>query len=168
MVFDIPNIRAPFEERYEIMKTLMKENKYAKVVDQIKINNVEEMNINFNDIINKNGEGIMLRQPDSFYESKRSKTLLKVKEFQDAEAIVIGYQNGSNRNNGRLGALIVKWEDTNMGSSIFKVGSGFDDNQRIHYKTLFPIGTIITVKYFELGSLGNPRFPIYLSIRQPE
>jgi len=36
----------------------------------------------------------MLRQPGSLYVSKRSKTLLKVKTFYDAEAKVIGYEPG--------------------------------------------------------------------------
>ena len=36
----------------------------------------------------------MLRQPGSLYVSKRSKTLVKVKTFYDAEAKVIGYEPG--------------------------------------------------------------------------
>ena len=34
------------------------------------------------------GEGMMIRDPDSKYEGKRSDTLLKVKKFDDAEAVV--------------------------------------------------------------------------------
>lgn len=39
----------------------------------------------------------MLRQPGSLYVGKRSKTLLKVKTFYDAEAKVIGYEAGKVR-----------------------------------------------------------------------
>lgn len=37
---------------------------------------------------------VMLRKPKSIYEGKRSKTLLKVKTFYDAEAEVVGYVDG--------------------------------------------------------------------------
>lgn len=36
----------------------------------------------------------MLRDPDSFYEGKRSKDLLKVKTAMDAEATIIGLVDG--------------------------------------------------------------------------
>ena len=37
----------------------------------------------------RGGEGLMLRQPGSKYVAGRSSTLLKVKTFHDAEAVVI-------------------------------------------------------------------------------
>lgn len=37
------------------------------------------------------GEGLMLRNPYSYYENKRTKNLLKVKKFFDAEAEIIGH-----------------------------------------------------------------------------
>jgi DNA ligase-1 len=42
-------------------------------------------------VLKLKGEGLMLKDPESFYEKKRSKKLLKVKKFDDAEAIVIGH-----------------------------------------------------------------------------
>jgi DNA ligase-1 len=39
----------------------------------------------------KNGEGMMIKDPECKYESKRSDKLLKVKKFEDAEATVIGH-----------------------------------------------------------------------------
>lgn len=40
---------------------------------------------------------LMLREPGSLYVAKRSKTLLKVKTFLDAEAVVVGYEDGKVR-----------------------------------------------------------------------
>ena len=34
----------------------------------------------------------MLRDPESFYENRRSNSLLKVKTFYDDEAVVLGYK----------------------------------------------------------------------------
>ena len=45
------------------------------------------------DRVNKEeGEGLMLRDPESFYENRRSHSLLKVKTFHDDEATVIGFK----------------------------------------------------------------------------
>ena len=45
---------------------------------------------------------------NSQYEGKRSGTLLKIKTFYDAEAIVTGYAAGKGRNKGVTGALKCK------------------------------------------------------------
>ncbi len=49
----------------------------------------------------------MLRDPESYYQKERSKTLLKVKVFLDDEATVIGYSDGKGLRLG-IGALIVE------------------------------------------------------------
>ena len=42
-------------------------------------------------ILKLEGEGVMLKNPKSFYERKKSKNLLKIKKFEDAEAVVIAH-----------------------------------------------------------------------------
>jgi DNA ligase-1 len=69
------------------------------------------------------GEGVMLKDPNSSYERKRSFKLLKVKRFEDAEATVYDYQKGTGRITGKVGALLVREKD----GTEFKIGSGFDD-----------------------------------------
>jgi DNA ligase-1 len=62
----------------------------------------------------------MLRHPESFYEYRRSKFLLKVKTFADSEAIVTGYEEGIGRCKDICGALKVR----TMAGVCFSVGSG--------------------------------------------
>jgi len=50
-------------------------------------------------------EGIIIREPSSFYETKRSKLLLKMKIGEDDEATVIDYDVGKGKYTGLLGAL---------------------------------------------------------------
>ena len=69
------------------------------------------------------GEGVMIKDPKSSYERKRSYALLKVNRFEDAEATIVGHQKGTGRCSGMLGALLVKEKD----GTEFKIGSGFDD-----------------------------------------
>jgi len=65
----------------------------------------------------------MLKDPSSSYEQTRSFSLLKVKKYEDDEAVVIGHLKGTGRCSGMLGALQVKMKD----GTVFKIGSGFDD-----------------------------------------
>lgn len=50
----------------------------------------------------------MLREPESMYENRRSKSLLKVKTFYDDQAEVIGHKPGTGRCAGMCGALRVR------------------------------------------------------------
>ena len=56
-------------------------------------------------IIADKGEGMMVKDPKSKYESKRSVLLLKVKKFEDTEATVVGHARGEGRCSDMLGAL---------------------------------------------------------------
>ena len=58
--------------------------------------------------IEKGAEGAMLRPSNSIYEYKRSKLLLKWKPSLDAEAIVIGYNEGMGRLKEKLGTFQVQ------------------------------------------------------------
>jgi DNA ligase-1 len=100
----------------------------------------------------------MLRQPGSKYEAGRSATLLKVKSFRDAEAIVIGHLDGAGKHKGRLGALQVR-----LPSGVeFSVGTGFSDKERGSPPA---VGTTVTFRYQELSEAGVPRFPSYVGAR---
>ena len=53
------------------------------------------MMIIFEKLTKQGAEGVMLRAPNSPYEGKRSKYLLKVKQLFDAECRIIGYKKGN-------------------------------------------------------------------------
>jgi DNA ligase-1 len=77
-------------------------------------------------------EGIMIKDIDAKYECKRSSSWLKMKPFIEVSLAVISVEEGTGKNEGRLGALICEGEDD--GKSIrVNVGSGFTDDQRSEY-----------------------------------
>jgi DNA ligase-1 len=166
MVFDIPLVHKKFRERYNIMEQLLKDVRHVQLVEHIEIKNIEQFNKLHKQWVSEGAEGSMLRNPDSFYENKRSNMLLKVKDFLDDEAIVEGMEFGDGRNSDVMGNLIVRWAPHANKSykGTFDVGSGFTDEQRKNWKTLFKKGTTITVKYFEIQKSGKPRFPIFQNI----
>lgn len=75
-------------------------------------------------IIDIKGEGLMLKDPKSSYANNRSDKLLKVKKFDDAEAVVLGHEGGTGKYVGMMGAIRVQHCDTGVK---FKIGSGFND-----------------------------------------
>lgn len=56
------------------------------------------------------------------YEGRRSGTLLKIKTFYDAEALVTGYMAGKGRNKGVAGALKCKMASGKVGFTIILTG----------------------------------------------
>ena len=98
-----------------------------------------------------NWEGFMLRK-DVVYEGKRTKNLLKVKKFYDAEYTVVDVDFDDHEvvREGRsetIKMLAQVWIE-HKGHRV-KVGSGFTQEQRIQYMTENIVGKLITVQYFE-------------------
>tara|TARA_B100000989_G_scaffold294024_1_gene272320 strand:- start:833 stop:2089 length:1257 start_codon:yes stop_codon:yes gene_type:complete len=98
-----------------------------------------------------NWEGVMLRK-DISYEGKRSKNLLKVKKFFDAEYKVIDFDCDEHEvvRDGKsvtMKMLSQVWIE-HKGYKV-KVGSGFTQEQRLEYMDGSIVGKIITVQYFE-------------------
>jgi DNA ligase-1 len=160
LVFDAPEARGGFEKRIEWLSEATPKwgNQYLQVHAQSECEGVESLLAELKRIEGLGGEGLMLRKPGSKYEFGRSSTLLKVKTFHDAEAVVVGHEAGKGRHKGRLGALAVKLPNGTQ----FSVGTGFSDKQRENPPA---IGATITFRYQELTEAGVPRFPIFVGER---
>jgi DNA ligase 1 len=77
-------------------------------------------------------EGIMIKDPVAVYENKRTTAWLKQKPYIEVSLTVVGVEEGTGKNLGRLGALIVEGVDD--GKLIrTNVGSGLTDSDRIVY-----------------------------------
>jgi DNA ligase-1 len=74
-------------------------------------------------------EGIMIKELDAPYLCKRNDAWLKWKPTKSYDLTVVGVEEGTGKNVGRLGALIC--EGTDHGCDIrVNVGSGLTDQQR--------------------------------------
>ena len=112
------------------------------------------------------GEGLMINLMEGTYECKRTKKLLKVKTFKDADVLVTGIVEGTGKNLGKLGAVEVKFLH-NGKEMTCEVGSGFTDDERLiyweHPENI--VGKVIEVKYFEVTQ--NEKDKTKYSLRFP-
>lgn len=111
-------------------------------------------------------EGCMVNL-DVPYECKRTKNLIKVKQFYTYDLKIVGYEEGEGRNKGTLGSFIVEYKNNTV-----KVGSGYSDSERKNFweNREDYIGRIIEVKYKEISKDKNTgkeslQFPIYVGLR---
>lgn len=165
-------------------------NKNISIVDQRLVNNEKMLLEAEEEFIEKGYEGIMLRGPEGKYKYGRSTVkggeLLKLKRFEDSEAEIIGYEEEMHNANeakknafgrtersshqanlvgkGRLGALLVRDIHTKVE---FKIGTGFDETERIDlWQSRDKLeGQIVKYKSFKIGVKNKPRHPVYLGPR---
>lgn len=81
------------------------------------------------DAVNGGYEGIMIKDPSAPYECKRTTSWLKLKPFIEVSLEVVDVEEGTGRNQGRLGALVCSGEDDGRHISV-NCGSGFSDDDR--------------------------------------
>ena len=81
------------------------------------------------DAIDHGYEGIMIKDPEAIYECKRSVSWLKQKPFIEVSLQVIEVEEGTGRNVGKLGALVLEGVDDDKAIRV-NCGSGFSDSDR--------------------------------------
>lgn len=120
--------------------------------------------------IARDQEGIMINICDAPYEFKRSWNLMKVKKMNTVDLEIVGFEEGSGRLAGTLGAIHVRYKDGN----IVKVGSGFSDELRkLIWKNAWleqtDLGKIVEIQYFEETTNADGgislRFPVFKDFR---
>lgn len=169
MVFDIPDRKAGVvEERWDRLRETVRDVgvKQLQFVPQTPCQSKEQLYKLLDIVAGQGAEGLMLRQPRSLYDYKRSSTLLKVKKYIYDEATVVAYQESEIETAGKahligsMGALIC---DSKFGR--IKIGTGFSENVRLNPPK---IGAVITYKYLKLTAKGVPYAPVFVAVRDYE
>lgn len=163
-----------------------------QMVSSEEVVNEEELMEAYSGFMAKGYEGLIIRGTYSRYKYGRSTIneghLLKYKQFEDAEAKIIGFKermhnaNEQQRDNlghskrssakagkvatGTLGAFVCL---SLCGRIEFDLGTGFNDDQRSSYwsdqESL--LGRIVKYRYFDGGAYEKPRHPVFLGFRDP-
>jgi DNA ligase-1 len=185
--------------RMEDMKKFVEEHPEILTASPVKIvplvpteiNTIEDLLKYETEVLEQGFEGVMLRTAHGPYKFGRSTlkegSLVKMKKFDDDEAIVIGfnelmkntnektkdefgYAKRSSHKSGKvdqdtLGSLDVNWNGIH-----FSIGSGFTAEQRKEFWNDRDnlVGKIVKFKYFATGMKEAPRFPIFLGFRSED
>ena len=122
-------------------------------------------------------EGVMIKDINAPYECKRTHAWLKAKPFIEITLKVVAVEEGTGRNEGRLGAIIVEGEDDGYNYRL-NCGSGFTDSQRDEYWTerASLIGQLIEIRAdartksqdSDTYSLRFPRFKTFRGFKAGE
>lgn len=196
-VFDYvtDSLTKPYMDRMQDLKDWHEENNHPniKLWTPVILNSVEELNEYEVHCLNYGYEGVMVRSLTGPYKCGRGTLregyLLKIKRFDDAEAVVVGYEELMHNDNeakkdafgrtersshkenkrpaGVLGKLILKHPETGIE---FGCGTGFDAAQR---KKLWEnpdelLGKLVKYKSFNIGVKEAPRHPVFLGFRDKE
>lgn len=164
-VFDAITAHKPFHVRLAELRgdTRLAGHSFIQLVEQSRVESHDHLMEQHAEIVAAGGEGLIIRDPNSAYEFKRSSSMLKVKGWHELEAECVGVVVGKGKYIGMIGALECKMPDGQR----FQCGSGLVDAQRGWATECF-VGKQITVKFFELTPNGVPRFPIFKAVRDYE
>ena len=184
----------PFELRLKDLEEVVQgsNNKWMVAVPQLLAHSSETIITTETTFLSQGYEGLMIRGCDSPYKNGRSTKkegyLLKLKKFEDAEAVVIGFVEATTNTNeleknelglskrshkkagkvraGYLGAFLVK--DLKTGTE-FEIGTGDgltkDIRAHIWNNQDKYLNKLIKYKHQPSGSKDKPRFPVWLGFR---
>jgi DNA ligase-1 len=144
----------------------IKETNSIKLVETVLCENKASLDRLYEDYVSQGFEGQMIRT-DCKYEQKRSKGLLKRKEFQDNEYTILDIIQGEGNKTGIAGAMTFKNERGIQFNSNIKGNREYLKDLWINRHVY--IGKQATVKYFNLTPDNEiPRFPYVVGIRDYE
>lgn len=149
-------------QRKKRLDALLNDTEHIKKVSFKKLTSIEELQTLYNIALKNGFEGVMLKEINSVYSYNRSSSWLKVKEIQSDEFLCIDVIEGTGRNKGRLGAIVIQ-----TGETTCNVGGGFSDEQRVYYwnNKHKIINQIVEIAYQSKTINGKLRSPRFLRVR---
>ena len=149
-----------WKRKQALLNMNFSDKEHLNLVDFVTIDNFNELWYYFDAVKNTGGEGVMLKDIDSFYERKRSKSWIKVKAVNSITLLTVGVEEGQGKYKNKIGKLICQTSD---GLVNLKVGSGLKDEDRDKDFDYF-INKYVEVEYTDAYYLDNvlvvdfPRF----------
>lgn len=164
-IYDFPFWDDKFSARYDELKKVLsfaKGNPALQLVETLEVMSENGVVKAYENFVEEGYEGAMVRL-DTKYEQKRTKNLLKYKEFKDAEYEILNVVEGVGNRSGGAGAIVCKNRDGSTFNSNIK-GSREFCKQMLLKKDEY-IGQIATIQFFNLTVDGVPRFPYFIGLR---
>jgi len=168
-IFDLiaPDPNMPFVSRWKLANSYVKKDPTNRLT--IVPNYLVRTKQDIEDLLAKNladgYEGVMIRDPKSVYQGRRSYFLQKYKKFDDEEFEVIGFQEGQGND---IGTVI--WVcKTAAGKTFTTRPKGTREEKKLLFQNATDyIGEMLTVKFQDYTVAGIPRFPVGITFRDYE
>ncbi len=161
----------PFKDRIMDLTDHRLNNDWDNVLQAVEtyaVANLEEV-MDFHTMYRNGGyEGTMLRfGEDGYGTDKRSRKLLKVKEFHDAEFKVIGYEEGKPYIRGNKKYRVPVWIcETESGGTFNVTAAGNMHEKAVEWENRDEcVGSMLTVKFHNMSKDNIPQLPIALQWR---
>jgi ATP-dependent DNA ligase/predicted DNA-binding WGR domain protein len=152
---------APFSTRHDLLKGLHLEG----ALQQVPTHSISSDDIGdwHNQFLQQGYEGTMIRtdKDKTYRQGARSSSLLKLKNFQDAEYLCTNIKQ--EKHEDTLGSL----ECVTSSGQVFHARPKLTDEERkqLWLRPQDVVNHLVTVKYFEITDAGVPRFPVVIKIR---
>lgn len=156
---------------YDCMDALQRSSRQLShlvtLVETKKVENDYEARRMFEELLAAGQEGIILKTKEGIWENKRSKNLIKFKGELECDLRVVDWEEGTGKNVGRLGALVL---ESDCGGVRVNVGTGFSDADRDSINPSNSIGRIVAVKYNaritdKTSSVASLFLPVFVEFR---
>lgn len=164
-IYDLPSYPGIFSERNAELKRIFAENpdifdSSFVLVDTYKVTDKSEVQKYLEKFVSEGYEGAIVRL-DAEYENKRSKNLLKVKQFQDEEYSIVRIEEGRGNLAGKAGRIVVDVDGVEVAAGL---KFSHEEAQEIWENREQYIGKKATIKYFNKTEDGSLRFPKCIQI----
>lgn len=154
-VYDIADNHFTFEERTEMLSHFPDYFSHVKFVETKSCVNHKEIQLAHKYYTSEGYEGLMVRDPSSLYQFKRTKGLLKFKSFVDSEFDIVGVEAGKDK------TVVFKCKTPNGFVFGVTMHGNKDDNQKYLTKHSLWKGKKLTISYVRLT--GKNRTPFHIN-----
>lgn len=137
--------KVPYQYRLEKLQLLVEcGDERIDLAPTKMVNNLDEAKVLFEQYLAAGQEGIILKTTNMIWENKRSKHQIKFKGELECDLKVIDWVEGTGKNVGRMGALVLESADGIVKTGL---GTGFSDDDRNAITRENSIGRIVAIKY---------------------
>lgn len=143
--FEAGVCKTPYSTRLSSLQAVVGDaaDDRVDVVWTTEVATFEEAQTHFERFLSEGQEGVILKTKDMIWENKRSKHQIKFKGELECDLVVVDWVEGTGKNVGRMGALVLESSD---GVVRVGLGTGFSDADRMGI-TPADVGRIVAVKY---------------------
>lgn len=169
-VYDFPDFEGKFSDRLIALKRWLAANPNPNLVlvPTYQVKSQKDIDRYHDEFLELGFEGSIIRLDLGNYENKRSKQLLKKKDFVDEEFEIIGAVEGEGGRAGTIGYFIMKHDKVKDKTFKSNIKGDFEFLTDIWKNHKQYIGTQATVKYFARTPDDIPRFPYIIKLNRAE